>query len=67
MSPKRNVSFPQLLQIIVHDMHRIRHHPSPAGQDNVEGAEEQQLGQNQSTCTIVELCVKVLPDFRIVK
>ena len=30
-------------------MHRIRHHPSPAGQDNVEGGEEQQLGQNQST------------------
>ena len=50
MSPKRNVSFPQLLQVIGHDMHRIIHHPSPAGQDNVEGGEEQQLGQNQSTC-----------------
>ena len=24
-------------------------------------------GKEQSTCTIVELCVKVLPDFRIVK
>ena len=52
MSPKRNVSFPQLLQVIGHDMHRIRHHHSPAGQDDVEGGEEQQLGQNQSTCEI---------------
>ena len=41
MSPKRNVSFPQLLQVIGHDMHRIRHHPSPAGQDNVEEGVEQ--------------------------
>ena len=57
MSPKRNVSFPQLLQVIGHDMHRIRHHPSPAGQDNVEGGEEQQLGQNQSTCRQSKGCI----------
>ena len=30
--------FPQLLQVIGHDIHRIRHHPSPAGQDSVEGS-----------------------------
>ena len=41
MSPKRNVSFPQLLQVIGHDIHRIRHHHSPAGQDSVEGGVEQ--------------------------
>ena len=41
LPPQRNVSFPQLLQVIGHDMHRIIHHPSPAGQDNVEGGVEQ--------------------------
>ena len=33
--------FPQLLQVIGHDIHRIRHHHSPAGQDSVEGGVEQ--------------------------
>ena len=33
--------FPQLLQVIGHDINRSRHHPSPAGQDNVEEGVEQ--------------------------
>ena len=33
--------FPQLLQVIGHDINRIRHHPSPVGQDNVEEGVEQ--------------------------
>ena len=33
--------FPQLLQVNGRDIHRIRHHPSPAGQDNVEEGVEQ--------------------------
>ena len=49
MSSQRNVSFPQLLQINEHEVHRIRHHLSPAGQDRVEYGEEQQLGTGSAS------------------
>ena len=49
MSSQRNVSFPQLLQVNEHEVHRIRHHLSPAEQDRVEYGEEQQLGTGSAS------------------
>ena len=57
MSPQRNVSFPQLLQVNGHEVRRIKHHLSPAGKDNVECGEEQQLGQNHLTCGYSMGCI----------
>ena len=57
MSPQRNVSFPQLFQVTGHEVHRIRHHLSPAGQDSIECGEEQQLGQNHLTCGYSMGCI----------
>ena len=38
------------LQVKRQEVHKIRHHLSPEGQDIVEGGVEQQLGWDQLTC-----------------
>ena len=57
---------PQSLQLQEESI-EYHHHNAPVLQDHVEGEPGSSWGKEQSTCTIVELCVKVLPDFRIVK
>ena len=56
MLPQRNVSFPQLLQIIQHQLPLIEHHHLPAGHDHGEDEKEQQHGQDQSTWIQVMVC-----------